>query len=255
MIYFNCDDQFAAPPSPPENVKVIDITSRSATLTWEPPLYDGGSEIIGYVVEKKLEFMPKWEKVATLEAYTLKYTFENLKEKSDYVFRVFAENAVGLSPPATSQVVKMRSLASKYIQLKTEPRSTTCVILAVPSPPTPPLEIRTIGPNAIVVEWGVPESDGGSPLTGYNIAIRDTRKTMWMEIGRVSKGVLKYTIRDLQEDHDYMIRIFAKNEIGLSEPLESDEPFKVLPSGGEFKILYSSKALKCKITYHIHVCE
>jgi hypothetical protein len=28
-----------------------------------------------------------------------------------------------------------------------------------------------------------------------------------------------------------MIRIFARNEIGLSGPLESDEPFKVLPSG------------------------
>lgn len=111
--------------------------------------------------------------------------------------------------------------------------NTFFLLLAVPSPPTPPLEIRTIGPNAIVVEWGIPEFDGGAPLLGYNIAIRDTKKTMWMEIGRVQKGVQKFTIRDLQEDHEYMIRIFARNEIGLSEPLESDEPFKVLPSGGE----------------------
>ena len=65
----------------------------------------------------------------------------------------------------------------------------------------------------------------------YNVAIRDTRKTMWMEIGRVSKATQKFTIRDLQEDHEYLIRIFARNEIGLSEPLESEEPFKVLPSG------------------------
>lgn len=58
-----------------------------------------------------------------------------------------------------------------------------------------------------------------------------------MEVGRVQKGVQKFTIKDLQEDHDYMIRIFAKNEIGLSEPLESDEPFKVLPSGGKSSFL------------------
>ncbi|CAH1113157.1 unnamed protein product [Psylliodes chrysocephalus] len=204
---------YKTPPSPPINLKVKDLTSRSATLTWEPPEHDGGTEITGYVLEKKLEFMPKWEKVFTTEAFSLQYTFENLKEKSDYIFRVFAENCVGLSPPATSEVVQMRTHAT------------------VPSPPTPPLEIRTIGPNAIVVEWGIPESDGGSPLLGYNIAIRDTKKTMWMEVGRVQKGVQKFTIKDLQEDHDYMIRIFAKNEIGLSEPLESDEPFKVLPSG------------------------
>lgn len=107
------------------------------------------------------------------------------------------------------------------------------LILAVPSPPTAPLEIRTIGPNAIVIEWGIPESDGGAPLEGYNVAIRDTKKTMWMEIGRVSKATQKFTIRDLQEDHEYLIRIFARNEIGLSDPLESDEPFKVLPSGGK----------------------
>lgn len=93
--------------------------------------------------------------------------------------------------------------------------------------------MRAIGPNAMVVEWGQPEWDGGAPLQGYHIAIRDTKKTMWMEIGRVSKGVQKFTVRDLQEGHDYLVRIFAKNEIGLSEPLESDEPFKVLPSGGE----------------------
>lgn len=107
-------------------------------------------------------------------------------------------------------------------------------LLAVPSPPTAPLEIRTIGPNAIVIEWGIPESDGGAPLEGYNVAIRDTKKTMWMEIGRVTKATQKFTIRDLQEDHEYLIRIFARNEIGLSDPLESDEPFKVLPSGGKF---------------------
>lgn len=105
---------------------------------------------------------------------------------------------------------------------------------AVPSPPTAPLEIRSIGPNAVVIEWGIPESDGGAPLEGYNIAIRDIKKTMWMEVGRVSKGVQKYTLRDLQEDHEYLIRIFARNEIGLSDPLESDEPFKVLPSTGIF---------------------
>lgn len=201
------------PPSPPINLKVKEFTSRTCTIQWEPPENNGGSEIIGYVIEKKLEYVPKWEKVVTLEAFSLEYTATNLKDKSDYLFRVFAENSVGLSVPATTDIVHLRSHAT------------------VPSPPTAPLEIRTIGPNAVVIEWGAPESDGGAPLEGYNIAIRDTKKTMWMEIGRVSKGVQKFTIRDLQEDHDYLLRIFARNEIGLSDPLESDEPIKILPSG------------------------
>lgn len=104
-----------APPGPPVNLVVTEVQSRSATLTWEPPLHTGGTEITGYVVEKKLEYMPKWEKVFTLEANSLSYTFENLKEKSEYVFRVFAENAIGLSVAAHSEVIKLRSHASMYI--------------------------------------------------------------------------------------------------------------------------------------------
>lgn len=104
-------------------------------------------------------------------------------------------------------------------------------LLAVPSPPTAPLEARVIAANAHVFEWGIPESDGGAPLLGYHIAIRDMKKSMWIEVGRVPAGVQKFQIRDLQENHEYMIRIFAKNEIGLSEPLESEEPYKAITLG------------------------
>lgn len=55
---------------------------------------------------------------------------------------------------------------------------------------------------------------------------------MWIEVGRVPAGVQKFQIKDLQDDHEYMIRIYARNEIGKSEPLESDEPYKVVPGSG-----------------------
>lgn len=103
---------------------------------------------------------------------------------------------------------------------------------AVPSPPTGPLEIRMMG-NIVTTAWGTPEWDGGAPLLGYHIAIRDVTKTMWMEVGKVDVHSLKFNIKDLSENHTYMIRIYASNEIGLSEPLESVEPFKVIPCGGE----------------------
>lgn len=182
----------------------------------------------------------------------LSHTIENLKEKQEFVFRVFAENCIGMSTPANTQPVALKRHASKFFGtfvLKSEDSAGVmflfgdCVIAAVPSPPTRPLEMRCIGPNAMVIEWGVPEYDGGAPIEGYNIAIKDTKKTMWMEVGRTTKGVLKYTLRDLQEDHEYLIRIFARNEVGLSDPLESDEPFKVLPSGGNYCFLCFFKGL------------
>lgn len=106
------------------------------------------------------------------------------------------------------------------------------IYLAVPSPPTAPLEIRSVGHNMNLVEWGIPETDGGAPIQGYNIAIRDIKKTMWMEVGRTTSSTQNFNIKDLEEDHEYMIRIFARNEVGLSEPLESEEPYKVLLGTG-----------------------
>lgn len=90
-----------------------------------------------------------------------------------------------------------------------------------------------MGSNIVMTSWGTPEWDGGAPLLGYNIAIRDVTKTMWMEVGKVDANTLKFNIKDLSDDHTYMIRIYARNEIGISEPLESDEPFKVIAGEGK----------------------
>lgn len=57
---------------------------------------------------------------------------------------------------------------------------------------------------------------------------------MWIEVGHTSNEVQKFNLKDLEEGHEYLIRIFARNEIGLSEPLESDEPYKVLHGTGNF---------------------
>lgn len=69
---------------------------------------------------------------------------------------------------------------------------------AVPSPPTAPLEVRSTGATSVFLAWGIPESDGGAPIEGYKVAVRDVKKTMWMEVGRVTADVQKLTVKDLQ---------------------------------------------------------
>lgn len=86
--------------------------------------------------------------------------------------------------------------------------------LAVPSPPTAPLEVRNLSANSVTVEWGVPETDGGAPLQGYNIAIRDVKKTMWMEVGRVDVDVQKFNIKDLQVKFTVHGAIFTGQSLG-----------------------------------------
>lgn len=193
---------------------VKDVTSRSVTLQWSPPSDTGGVHLLGYIIEKRLSTLETWERVETVESSCRIFTVENLKEKSEYYFRVSAENEVGSGDAHMTEKVVLKTHAS------------------VPSPPTAPLEITPVGPHALTVEWGAPDSDGGAALEVYKIAVRDARRQMWMEVGRVAAGVQKLKVQDLAEGHEYFVRIFAKNEVGFSDPLENEEPFKVVRPPG-----------------------
>ena len=166
------------PPSPPSNLQVADVTSRSVTLQWAPPISTGGAELTGYIIEKMLDGTDKWEKVATLDPSVTVHCIQNLKEKSEFFFRVLTENPMGLSAPAQTDKVSLKTHAT------------------VPSPPTAPLEVRPVGPNSIIVEWGIPESDGGAAIEGYIVAVRG--KTMWMEVGQVGADTTRLIVKDMQ---------------------------------------------------------
>jgi hypothetical protein len=196
-------------------VSVTDVTSRSVTLQWNPPTDTGGVHLIAYIIEKRISTSEAWERVETVDSASVRiFTVENLRERSEYYFRVSAENEVGVGAAhATDRVV-----------LSTNAR--------VPSPPTAPLEIVPVGPHALMVEWGAPESDGGARLEAYKVAVRDAKRQMWMEVGRVTADVQKLMVKDLTEGNEYFIRIFAKNEIGFSDPLENEEPFRVVRPPG-----------------------
>lgn len=71
--------------------------------------------IAGYVIEKRplIGKGARWTKVVTLDATTHQYCVENLKE-SEFLFRIFAENSVGLSTPTNSEPVTLKTHASKF---------------------------------------------------------------------------------------------------------------------------------------------
>lgn len=88
---------FLDPPSAPRWLDVVNISRNSADLKWTAPERDGGSPITNYVVEKRDARRKGWQAVDTT-VKELKYTVTPLSEGSLYVFRVAAENAVGVGP-------------------------------------------------------------------------------------------------------------------------------------------------------------
>lgn len=51
------------PPGPPGKPMVYNVTNDGMTIQWEKPLYDGGTPIQGYHVEKRESNSIMWQKV------------------------------------------------------------------------------------------------------------------------------------------------------------------------------------------------
>jgi hypothetical protein len=97
-------------PDPPRFLVVENVKDESVSLSWKPPMNDGGSSITNYIVEKldlnvtinsdqnKLESnIPSWIRCAiTRVPY---FTDETLLPVHKYQYRVIAENLQGRSGP------------------------------------------------------------------------------------------------------------------------------------------------------------
>lgn len=83
------------PPSAPTIVKVTDTSKTSVSLEWTTPVFDGGSEIIGYIIEMCKADLGEWHKVNAETCIATKYTVTELETNEHYKFRVSAVNSAG----------------------------------------------------------------------------------------------------------------------------------------------------------------
>lgn len=74
---------------------MVDYNIDYVTLTWKAPEHDGGSSILGYVVERRDTFMNIWSQVGKVDKDTFGVRVTGLFEGQSYLFRVAAENQCG----------------------------------------------------------------------------------------------------------------------------------------------------------------
>lgn len=126
-------------PGKPEGpMKVTDVTKETCTVSWRPPLDNGGCPIEKYVVEKQDVARGGWTPAGEVNGDATALNVTKLAPGKEYLFRVRAVNKEGESEPLE---------ASKAILAKNP--------FDEPSVPGTP-EIADWDQNHVDLEWKPP---------------------------------------------------------------------------------------------------
>lgn len=87
------------------------------------------------------------------------------------------------------------------------------------------------------LKWTEPISDGGSPITGYIIELKDKYSPIWEKALETTTPKAAATIPGLIEGNEYQFRVIAVNEAGLSPPSEASKTFKAKPRFCKYNII------------------
>uniref|UniRef100_A0A3Q2DID6 Titin n=1 Tax=Cyprinodon variegatus TaxID=28743 RepID=A0A3Q2DID6_CYPVA len=192
-------------PGPPEGpVEISDIDSDACSLSWNKPLEDGGSNITNYVIEKCDVTRGDWVTALSSCAKT-SCRLGKLIPGKEFVFRIRAENRFGVSDP----------LQSERMVAKTD--TFLLVLLDVPSEPLN-CRVNKTNKDCMFVAWDKPETDGGSPITGYYIERKERNSLLWVKANDTVVRTTEYPCAGLIEGLEYTFRVSAINRAGQGKP-------------------------------------
>ena len=71
-------------------------------------------------------------------------------------------------------------------------------------------------PNSITLSWEKPTDDGGGPIEGYVVEMKDDNGE-WVEVSPMVKDP-RFKVPHLKEGKAYQFRVKAINEVGAGKP-------------------------------------
>jgi hypothetical protein len=159
-----------------------------ATVSWLAPASDGGSPITGYVVTPydgaTALTSQSFASAATTQVVT------GLANGTAVTFRVAATNSVGTGPQSTP----------------------SAAVTPAGAPGAPTIGTATPGNGQATVTWSAPDSDGGSPVTGY-VVTPYVGATAQAPLVTGSTGTTA-TVTGLTNGTGYTFRVAATNDVG-----------------------------------------
>ena len=184
-------------PDPPEHVKCTSVGEDTATIIWEPPKFDGGALLKGYLMERKKKGSTRWTKLNFDVYESTTYEAKRMIEGVLYEMRVFAVNSIGMSQP---------SLTSKPF-----------MPIAPTSEPTR-LTVSDVTDTTCSLKWFAPDRIGAGGVDGYVIEYCKEGDTEWVVANQDLCEKQSYVVRGLPVGEKINFRVVAVNIAGRSPP-------------------------------------
>ena len=84
-------------------------------------------------------------------------------------------------------------------------------------------KISDVGVKKLTVSWACPESDGGTPPTGYHVESKTSPSSVWTRITSKPIADTTFTADGLTEKTVYQFRVIAVNVAGMGPESESSD--------------------------------
>ncbi|MFA7266876.1 MAG: leucine-rich repeat protein, partial [Candidatus Nanopelagicales bacterium] len=203
-------------PAPGAATNVTGVgTNTTVAVSWlAAPIPDGGAAVTLYTATALVDGVPvdPAKTCTTPDGATLTCTVTGLDNGVAYTFVVTATSSAGTGPESS-------------------PSDPISPEATVPDAPASAVAQPLIGSAAVT--WAVPASDGGLPVTGYNVyrASSTMGYTDWASIAALG-DVLSYSDGTTADGVSYRYRVYAINLVGTSTAYAETEI--VTPSADSF---------------------
>ncbi|MDH3657098.1 MAG: fibronectin type III domain-containing protein [Nitrosopumilus sp.] len=208
----------------PTDVVAKAISPTSVELSWNPPTQTYGQAIQGYTIKQEL-VSDVYDEIVSTTGSTTKYMITNLETNETYTFVVSADYVSGSSDVSEKATVTLTPSSDNdnaenndnELQSNDDNNSSSSVLPDdVPDSPTD-LRVRPISSTQIDLLWTAPENDDF--ITGYKIEVRTTNAESYsLVVDDTENTDTTYSNTGLMPETTYIYRVFAINEIGISEP-------------------------------------
>uniref|UniRef100_A0A665WX43 Myosin binding protein C, cardiac n=1 Tax=Echeneis naucrates TaxID=173247 RepID=A0A665WX43_ECHNA len=193
-------------PDAPQTPRILSVGEDSCVVQWDPPKFDGGQPIIGYVIERKKKQSYRWMRLNFDPYPETTYEAKRMIEGVPYEMRIYAVNSIGMS--------------------RHSPASQPFVPVAPTSEPVG-LCVEDISDTSISLKWRPPERVGSAELEGYVVEYCKEGTDEWIPAIQGLTERTSLIVRDLTTGDKLQFRVRAFNMAGPSAPATLAQPVTI----------------------------